>query len=143
MVKFASWVHGAFEGMEDELLEYAEEHLLQSSDSMSAAHLAHQTSVDISRELIRLRQYPTTPVSPYDLHGMDDMRSSDSMIRLDHFSTSAQSQCETDHSWPADSVSTESSELSSGLLSLAASMVEAFEVSRGIQLSRGAATAVA
>ena len=143
VVKFASWVHGAFEGMEDELLEYADEHLLRSSDNNSAAHLAHQTNVEITRELIRLRRFPTTPVSPYDLHGMDDVWPSDSMSRFDHFWTSAQSQCETDHSWPADSVSTESSELSSSLLSLAASMVDAFEVSRGIQRSRDAATAVA
>jgi hypothetical protein len=124
VVQFVSWVPGAFESMEAELLEYAEEHLLRSSKNVSAKHMAHQASVDITRDLIRLRQSPTTPQSPYDLHGMDDMWPADSMVRLGHFSTSAQSQCETDDSWPADSVSTESSTPSSGLLSLAASMLE-------------------
>jgi hypothetical protein len=142
VVQFASWVPGAFEGMEAELLEYTEEHLLRSSNSVSAKHMAHLTGVDISGELIRLRQSPTTPQSPYDLHGMDDMWPSDSMIRRDHFSTSAQSQCETDDSWPADSVSTESSTLSSGLLSLAASMVEGFEVSRSARRSKDADAAI-
>jgi hypothetical protein len=104
--------------------------------------MAHQTSVDISGELLRLRQFPATPQSPYDLHAMDDMWPSESMIRLDHFSTSAQSQCETDDSWPADSVSTESSTLSSGLLSLAASMVEGFEVSRSARRSKDADAAI-
>ena len=93
VVKFASWVHGAFEGMEDELLEYAEEHLLRSSDSMFAAHLAHQTSVDISRELIRLRQYPTTPVSSYDLHGKDDTMSLTCGLRLHDSTRSLLDKC--------------------------------------------------
>jgi hypothetical protein len=143
LVQFASWVPGAFEGMEAELLEYTEEHLLRSSNNASATHLAHQTGVDISGELIRLRQFPTTPQSPYGLHGRDDMLPSDSIIRLDHFSTCAQSQCETDDSWPADSVSTgESSTLSSGVLSLAASMIEGFEASRSAKRSKDAAIAV-
>ena len=49
VVNFVSVLPGAFEGMEAELLEYAEEHLLRSSYNASDAHLAHQTSVDISR----------------------------------------------------------------------------------------------
>ena len=115
VVEFASWLPGAFEGMEAELLEYAEEHLLRSSNNASATHLAHQASVDISRELLRLDQFPT----------------------------SAQSQYETDDRWPSDSGSTgESSTLSSGLLSFAASLVESAEVSRSAQRSRDAAIAV-
>jgi hypothetical protein len=43
LVQFASWVPGAFEGMEVELLEYTEEHLLRSSNSESAKHMAHLT----------------------------------------------------------------------------------------------------
>ena len=102
--------------MEAELLEYAEEHLLRSYKNVSAKHMAHQASVDISGELIRLRQFPTIPQGPHDLLGMDDIWPSDSMNRLGPFSTSARSQCETDDSWPADSVwprlCTESSTLS-------------------------------
>ncbi len=117
VVNFASVLPGAFEGMEAELLEYAEEHLLRSSYNASDAHLAHQTSVDISRELIRLRQFPTTPVSPYDMADMDDR-------------------------WPAESSGAGSSTLSSGLLSFATSMVEAMRMSRRAQQSRDAAIAV-
>ena len=45
VVQFASWVQGAFEGMEAKLLEYAEEHLLRSSNNAAAKHMAHQASV--------------------------------------------------------------------------------------------------
>jgi hypothetical protein len=41
LVQFASWLSGAFEGMEAELREFAEEHLLRSKN-VSAKHMAHQ-----------------------------------------------------------------------------------------------------
>jgi hypothetical protein len=115
-VKFASWVHGAFEGMEVELLEYAEEHLLRSSDKHVRRASGSPNQRQHLTKLIRLRQFLATLVSPYDMP------------------------------WTAmtGGLPTRSrSELSSGLLSYAASMVEAFEVSRGVQRSRDAAIAVA
>jgi hypothetical protein len=144
VVKFASWLPGAFEGMEAELLEYAEEHLLRSSNSVSAKHMAHQASVDISRELIRLRQFPTTTQSPYDIHAMGDMGPSDSIsadsIRTDSSTATLSSGV---ISLAASMVEAKTmSRLSSGVISLAASMVEAKTMSLSVQQSRDAAIAV-
>jgi hypothetical protein len=132
VVKFVSWLSSAFEGMEAELLEYADEHLLRSSNSGSATRLAHQTSVDISRELIRLREVRRTPVSP---NGMADIGPSDFIgadsVRTDSSTLSSGLLSRTD-----------SSTLSSGLLSLAASIVEAMAMSRSAQQSRHAIAVV-
>jgi hypothetical protein len=113
VVQFASWISGAFEGMEAELREFAGEHVLRSGRSnASVTHLAHQASV--SRELPGLRHFTTSPLGQYG----------------------------TDDRWPADSASTDSSTPSLGLLSYAASIVDAMTMSRGVQQSRDAAIAV-
>ena len=57
MTKFASWVHGAFEGMEVELLEYAEKHLLRSSDK----HVRRASGSPNQRQHLT-RADPTPPI---------------------------------------------------------------------------------
>jgi hypothetical protein len=113
VVQFASWISGAFEGMEAELREFAEEHVLRSGRSnASVTHLAHQASV--SRELLGLRH-----LDSFSQYGTDDRWPADS-----------------------ESYDSVSSTPSLGLLAYAASIVDAMTMSRGVQHSRDAAIAV-
>jgi hypothetical protein len=113
VVQFASWLSGAFDGMEAELREFAEEHVLRSGrSSASVTHLAHQASV--SRELLGLRH-----LDSFSQYGTDDRWPADS-----------------------ESTDSVSSTPSLGLLAYAASIVEGMTMWRSVQQSRDAAIAV-